>query len=372
MVAPAAAGRGVEVEDHSTARPLQHAVEQFPQVAFGAFVGDGQSVDLERADAVFVVEVDEGLRILLPVGVTVLYARVEPEADLHAQFPAQLHDRVQSPGVFLRVGFPVVGIVPDVFERPLRHGGVGAFAHLPAVVDLEMRDAQVRGLPDIGQAEPFVHLRVLAAVAPRVHHHHLVASGKQFPDVFLVASQGRQLFEFPARPDSEDASVGFHPLPFAEVLLRHAQSRHREIAELCREVPAAVGRLHARSRGLLQEEEPAAVLGVAGEEQVAPVAVFPVGNDVGFEDQVVVPVRDVLELHDPRVPVEPAGVEPVEGRGDRLRLHVGGRFDVLPVGCVDRPAAGKLCDAAFEVGVAGDRWGVGADAVDPPHVERSQ
>ena len=235
-----------------------------------------------------------------------------------------------------------------------------------------MRDAQVRGLPDFGQAEPFVHLRVLAAVAPRVHHHHLVASGKQFPDVFLVASQGRQLFEFPARPDSEDAAVGLHPFLFAEVLLRHAQARHREIAELRREVPAAVGRLHARSGGLLQEEEPAVVLGVAGEEQVAPVTVFPVGNDVGFEDQVVVPVRDVLELHDPRVPVEPAGVEPVEGRGDRLRLHVGGRFDVLPVGCVDRPAAGKLCDAAFEVGVAGDRRGVGADAVDPPHVERSQ
>ena len=181
MVASAASGRGVEVEDHSAARPLQHAVEQPPQVAFGAFVGDCQSVDLERADAVLVVETDEGLRILLPVGIAVLYARVEPEADLHAQFPAQLHDRVQSPGVFLRVGFPVVGIVPDVFERPLRHGGVGAFAHLPAVVDLEMRDAQMRGLADLGQAELFVHLRVLAAVAPCVHHHHLVASGKQLP-----------------------------------------------------------------------------------------------------------------------------------------------------------------------------------------------
>ena len=79
-----------------------------------------------------------------------------------------------------------------------------------------------------------------------------------------------------------------------------------------------------------------------------------------------------MELHDPRVPVEPAGVEPVEGRGDRLRLHVGGRFDVLAVGGVDRPALGKLCGAAFEVGVAGDRRSVGADAVNPPHVERSQ
>ena len=59
VVASAASGRGVEVEDHLAARPLQHAVEQPPQVAFGAFVGDCQSVDLERADAVLVVETDE-------------------------------------------------------------------------------------------------------------------------------------------------------------------------------------------------------------------------------------------------------------------------------------------------------------------------
>ena len=280
---------------------------------------------------------------------------------------------MQTVRILLRIGFPIVGIVPDVPERAFRHRRIGAFADLPAVVDLKMRDAEACGPPDLLQTKAFVDLRILTAVAPRVHHHHLVAPRELFPQLFLIAPQSGQLLQLPARPDTDDASVGPHPLPAVEVPLRKTEPRNREIPEFGREIVTLIGRLHVRTGSLFQEKEAAVVLPAAGEQQIAPVVVLPVRDHVGLEDQIVVPVRNVLKLDDPRLPMEPAGIEPVEHARTPERTHILFRLDVLPVAEVRGTVAGKRSGgASFQVGVAGNGRSIPVNPVDPPDGKRAQ
>ena len=335
MVAAAPRGRGVKVEEHLAVRLLLDPVEEAPQIGFGPFGGDRQAVDLEDPDAVAAVEVEQRRGILFPVGEVVLHARIEPQPHLDTQFAGPFDHGIEPPRVLVSCRLPVVGVLPDVAERPAGQRRIGALALLPTVVDLEMGDPQPGGALDLLQAEAFVDLRILAAVAPSVHHHHLVAAVARGTDLLLVTPQGGQGRQFALAVDARHHAVGPHPL-VREIPRRHADARHGERSEIGREVTAPVGQLHGRTGGLLQEEEAPAVDAVADEEQVAAIAVLAVGDDVTLPDQVVVPVRHVGELHGPRMPVHAGKVHPVEDRLGGFHRHVGLRLDVLAVGGIGR------------------------------------
>lgn len=240
MVSAAPAGRCVEIEHHGIVRGFEHTVEQAAQILLAELARDREAVDLEHAYAVVTVQAYDVVGILLPVGEIVLYAGVVPEAHLYAQAASVLHHGTQAAGIFLRVGLPVVAVAVHVAERALRHGRVGALAHLPAVVYLKEAYAKARGSVKLRKAERLVHLCVLRPVAPGVHHHHLVARGVEYTRLLLIAAQGLQRFRLRAVVGAEHRAVSARPAVGRNVLALQAQTGHGKAAEVGYEVGVLV------------------------------------------------------------------------------------------------------------------------------------
>ena len=108
-----------------------------------------------------------------------------------------------------------------------------------------MRDAKTRGLLKFRAAEDLVHLRVLAAVAPCVHHYHLVTLRTVLSDVFLIGTQSLERRELPFTEDARHAGVELHPVGILEVSLRSAYAGDRKIAEFADKVRAGIAQLDA-------------------------------------------------------------------------------------------------------------------------------
>ena len=245
VVASTTSCRHVKVENNLIVSLLKYSVEELAEIGLGLLGRDGEAVNLEDADAIFPIEFHDSLNVLLPVLEVVLDTRIEPEAKLDSEFLCLLDHRSQPVRVLVLCRSPVERVVPDVPERALCHRGVWTLALLPAVVNLEMRDAKTRGLLKFREAEDLVHLRVLAAVAPCVHHYHLVTLRAVLPDVFLIGTQSLERRELPFAEDARHAGVELHPVGRLEVSLRSAYAGDRKIAEFADEVRAGIAQLDA-------------------------------------------------------------------------------------------------------------------------------
>ena len=55
MIASAASGGHIEIEDHFIARLRQYSIEEFPQVRLRFLGRNGEAVDLEHLDSVLII-----------------------------------------------------------------------------------------------------------------------------------------------------------------------------------------------------------------------------------------------------------------------------------------------------------------------------
>ena len=55
MIASAASGSHIEVEDHFIVRLRQYGIEEFPQVRLRLLGRNGKAVDLEHLDSVLII-----------------------------------------------------------------------------------------------------------------------------------------------------------------------------------------------------------------------------------------------------------------------------------------------------------------------------
>ena len=79
-----------------------------------------------------------------------------------------------------------------IFESTFSQGRIGTFSCLPTVIYLEMSHSQTGCFPYLLHTEALIHLGILAAVAPSVHHDHLIPDGKMSPKLLLIRPQGLQ------------------------------------------------------------------------------------------------------------------------------------------------------------------------------------
>ena len=242
-VAAPSSCRCVEVEDYLTAALFLNSVEQRAQILFGGLRRDLKSVNLEHRYSVLSPQSEYRVGILAPVGEVVLHAGIVPKADADAELLALLDDWTQAVGELHGVRFPVILVAPDVLERAFRHLRVGAFAYLPAVVELEHGDTEPRGAVEFGKAERLVYLGILAAVAPCVEHNHLVAvaSGGLFEARLpLVVVQGGKSLALAAAKHAGDNAVNGCPAVRSYVAGSRSKAGNLEVSVLRAEVVAGV------------------------------------------------------------------------------------------------------------------------------------
>ena len=92
--------------------------------------------------------------------------------------------------------------------------------------------------------------------------------------------------------------------------------------------------MYARAWSLLDEKQALTVFRVACEKKIAPITVFTVWDEICFEDQIVVTVRDVEKFDRSDLPMLSCGLELVEDGICLHRNHVFCKLDVLHVGLV--------------------------------------
>ena len=315
VVSGTASGSCIQIENNGIVRSFTNPVEKAPEIILCLLRGYLEPIYLEYAYAVFFPEADDRLGVLLPIGEVVLHAWIIPEANLHPECSRTVHHRVQPAGILDRIRSPVIGVVPDVPERTLCYLGIRALAALPSVIDLENGDSESGGQFQFTQAEFLVHLGILAAVAPCIHHNNI-----QMEAVCLLPGPHRaQRCQFSRAEYSGNAAVEASPLILLYILRKDACTSYLETAEVCGEITGGVAQLHIGAGRLLQEEEAIAGDAVPHEKQVTLVAKLAIGDEILLLHEVVVPVGHVPETHRLPVPVRTRKAELVKnGTGNGL------------------------------------------------------
>ena len=303
QVPEAAVRRHVQVDAHIVVQSRGHLLEQAVYPHFGRLVVNPQPVHLERADAVETVQADEPVGVVRPARVVVVVVRLEPHADLDAQFTGLLHDRREAVGEAHLVRQPVVRIVPVVLRSGTVEGEVLGLG-LPAVVQLVVRDAQPRAA---FQLLEHIFFRQgggrLGAVAPGVHHHHFVPGRVPLPQPALIGFEGAQCGIFRTVADTGHGAVALRPAVGGDIFAADAQTGHPDLAEGREVVSAHVLELGVGRLSLFQEEQPLPRFHILREQHVAAVQPFVIAHDILFPYQVVQMVRHFQRLHDAVAPM---------------------------------------------------------------------
>ena len=156
-----------------------------------------------------------------------LYAGIKPKTHFDPQLLTTLHDRRQAIRETVRIGCPVIRVIPDILKTATI-SRVRATSGLPSVIDLEMSDTQLGCQFQFLQTKSLVHTRILSSVSPGIQHHHLVAVFEERADTHLVITK-RHPFLFLTRTKcSGHIAISLCPLVSLYIRTVDTQTDHSE------------------------------------------------------------------------------------------------------------------------------------------------
>ena len=246
-----------------------YGIQHFTEIDLRFFIGYLHAVDLPGVDAVFFVLVCQHVGIVLPVFEAAVYRWVEPGGKDDMLCPGGIHYFLEAIGELGGIRQPVPGFVPDIFKAAAFVGGVGTLPALPAIVQLEVRDAQPRAQLQFMQDKLFVDILVLPAVAPGILHDHIFCDAACRSDGFLVTSQ-RQRCAFSAIAENAGYNaVAAGPFRCINIFRRYAQPGYFKVAVFHGKIKSRVIQLNAGYRRFLEPEQAPAGAGFFHEKKVA-------------------------------------------------------------------------------------------------------
>ena len=231
MITSPPTGCRIQIEHDFIIRFRQYFIKQVPEINLRFLGRNSQSINLKNTDTIFTIQSYQCFGIFLPVDKIILHTRIKPQTNFNAQ----------SAGIFDRIRFPIVLIVPDILKRTFSYRWVRTLAHLPSIIYLKMSDSQFCGTFQLLQAKCFIDFCVLTTVAPSVHHNHFITIPEMTTNILLVTAEHCQRLQFTLAIYPCDATICSCPCIFLNILFSNSQSCNHEFPEFCDEISTFIG-----------------------------------------------------------------------------------------------------------------------------------